>query len=100
MTIPQDTNQRWRLDFASDLWLIGALWHSVLIDELTRECLATVADNSISGEPVTRELDAIAERRGCPLMADERERDTREFQNNLIKFYTTDIPLHVQSEAG
>lgn len=40
-----------------------------VIDDFSRECLATVVDNSISGERVARELDAIAEPRGYPCMA-------------------------------
>lgn len=40
-----------------------------VIDDFSREWLATVVDNSISGERVARELDAIAERRSYPLMA-------------------------------
>jgi len=39
-----------------------------VIDDFSRECLATVADNSISGERVTRELDRIAAARGYPCM--------------------------------
>ena len=34
-----------------------------VIDDFSRECLATVVDNSLSGRRVARELDAIAERR-------------------------------------
>lgn len=39
-----------------------------VIDDFSRECLATVADNALSGERVARELDQIAERRGYPCM--------------------------------
>jgi transposase InsO family protein len=39
-----------------------------VIDDFSRECLAAVVDNSLSGERVARELDAIAERRGYPCM--------------------------------
>lgn len=39
-----------------------------VIDDFTRECLATVVDNSISGIRVARELDRIAEYRGYPCM--------------------------------
>jgi len=39
-----------------------------VIDDFSRECLATVVDNSIAGERVARELDRIAERRGYPCM--------------------------------
>ena len=35
-----------------------------VIDDFSWECIAAVVDNSISGERVARELDAIAEHRG------------------------------------
>lgn len=67
VAIPQDTNQRWSLDFVSDALVDGRRFRILcVIDDFSRECLATVVDNSLSGERVTRELDAIAERRGYP----------------------------------
>lgn len=39
-----------------------------VIDDFSRECLATIADNYLSGIRVARELDVIAERRGYPCM--------------------------------
>ncbi|GAB4542709.1 MAG: hypothetical protein Tsb0019_41900 [Roseibium sp.] len=39
-----------------------------MIDDFSRECLATVVDTSISGIRVARELDRIAEMRGFPCM--------------------------------
>lgn len=69
MTIPQGRNQRWSLDFVSDTLRDGRRFRILcVIDDFTRECLATVVDNSISGVRVARELDAIAERRGYPCM--------------------------------
>jgi len=69
MAIPQGPNQRWSLDFVSDTLVDGRRFRILcVIDDFSRECLATVVDNSISGERVARELDAIAERRGQPLM--------------------------------
>ena len=69
MTIPQDPNQRWSLDFVSDTLVDGRRFRILcVIDDFSRECLATVVDNSISGHRVARELDAIAERRGYPLL--------------------------------
>jgi len=69
MTIPQGANQRWSLDFASDA-LVDSWRFSILcvIDEFTRECLATIVDNSISGVRVARELGAICKARGRPCM--------------------------------
>ena len=69
MAIPQDPNQRWSLDFVCDALVDGCRFRILcVIDDFSRECLATVVDNSIAGERVARELDAIAERRGYPLM--------------------------------
>ena len=69
MAIPQDANQRWSLDFVSDTLTDGRRFRILcVIDDFSRECLATVVDNSISGERVARELDIIAEHRGYPCM--------------------------------
>lgn len=69
MAIPQGRNQRWSLDFVSDTLRDGRRFRILcVIDDFSRECLATVVDNSISGVRVARELDAIAERRGYPCM--------------------------------
>jgi putative transposase len=66
---PQYPNQRWSLDFVSDVLNDGRRFRILnVIDDFTRKCLATVADNSLSGIRVARELDNIAERRGYPLM--------------------------------
>ncbi len=69
MTIPQGANQRWSVDFASDA-LIDSRHFGVLcvIDDFTRECLATIVSNSITGERVATELDNIAQWRGNPLL--------------------------------
>jgi len=68
MAIPQGPNQRWSLDFVSDQ-LSDCRRFRILavVDDFTRECLALVADTSLSGLRVGRELDAIIARRGKPL---------------------------------
>ena len=69
MTIPQDQNQRWSLDFVSDTLSDGRRFRILaVVDDFTRECLALVVDTSLSGLRVVRELDRIVELRGCPLM--------------------------------
>ena len=69
MAIPQGANQRWSLDFAHDTLADGRRFRILcVIDDFSRECLATIVDNAISGARVARELDAIAERRGYPCM--------------------------------
>ena len=69
MTIPQGPNQRWSLDFVSDSLIWGRRFRVLcVIDDFSRECLATVVDTSLSGHRVARELDRIAEMRGYPCM--------------------------------
>jgi putative transposase len=68
MTIPQGPNQRWSLDFLSDAFADGRRFRIfAVVDDFTRECLALVADTSLPGSRVVRELDAIIARRGRPL---------------------------------
>ena len=69
MAIPQGSDQRWSLDFVSDTLSDGRRFRILcVIDDFTRECLATVVDTSLSGTRVVRELDWIAEMRKRPCM--------------------------------
>jgi Integrase core domain. len=67
MVLPQGVNQRWSLDFLSDALSDSRRFRVLaVVDDFTRECLCLVADTSLSGMRVARELDAIAARRGYP----------------------------------
>lgn len=69
MAIPQGTNQRWSLDFVSDALACSRRFRILtVVDDFSRECLALVADNSLSGIRVARELDRIVAIRGRPCM--------------------------------
>lgn len=69
MTLPQGPNQRWSLDFVSDMLTDGRRFRVlVVVDDFTRECLALVVDTSLSGIRVARELDALVTARIKPLM--------------------------------
>jgi putative transposase len=69
MTLPQGANQRWSLDFVSDMLADGRRFRIlVVVDDFTRECLALVVDTSLSGIRVARELDVLVAGRGRPLM--------------------------------
>lgn len=66
--LPSRPNERWSLDFVSDCLTGGRRFRILaIVDDCTRECLALVADTSLSGARVARELDAvIAQRRAKP----------------------------------
>ena len=60
-------NERWTMDFVSDVLAAGRRIRTLaVLDAFTREALALEVDVSITGERVVRVLDAIAERRGYP----------------------------------
>jgi putative transposase len=58
--------QRWSLDFISDCLAARCFRILVVVDDFTRECLAAVADTSISSSRVACELDALVAGRGRP----------------------------------
>src|SRR6202521_473782 len=67
MLVPMAPNDRWSLDFVSDQMTDGRRFRILtVIDNCTRECLALVADTSLSGRRVARELDNIVRQRGRP----------------------------------
>ena len=73
METPLAANQRWSLDFVSDQLTDGRRFRILaVVDDCTRECLALVADTSICGRRVARELDDIIRQRGEA--GDDRQR--------------------------
>jgi putative transposase len=64
---PDRPNACWSLDFVHDQMTDGRRFRILgVVDECTRECLALVADTSISGQRVARELSRIIAWRGKP----------------------------------
>lgn len=69
MVIPMAPNERWSLDFISDQLTDGRRFRVLtVVDDCTRECLALIADTSLSGLRVARELEALMAARGKPKM--------------------------------
>ena len=67
IAVPLLPNDRWSLDFVSDQLVSGRRFRILgIYDDCTRECLATVADVSLSGRRVARELDLLIAVRGKP----------------------------------
>jgi putative transposase len=69
-------NARWSLDFVHDQLACGRGFRILnVVDDATRECLLAVADTSISGKRVVRELMTLVARRvagperSCPTTA-------------------------------
>ena len=67
LVLPHGPHQRWSLDFVHDQLSDGRRFRILaVVDDFTRECLCLVADTSLSGLRVGRELDTIIARRGKP----------------------------------
>ncbi len=69
LLLPGLPNARWSIDFVHDQLACGRRFRILnVIDDVTKECLAAVADTSISGKRVARELTVLIARRGRPAM--------------------------------
>lgn len=67
MPVPALPNDLWGLDFISDQLDSGRRFRILAIyDVCTRRCLAAIADFSLSGMRVARELDKLIARHGTP----------------------------------
>lgn len=64
---PDGINQVWSLDFLSDALSCGRRFRILgVMDQYSRECLALVADTSICGQRVVRQLHQLIHQRGKP----------------------------------
>lgn len=64
---PVEANQRWSMDFVSDSLANGRRVRILtVVDDFTRECLATEVDTSLPGLRVARVLDQLGQLRGLP----------------------------------
>jgi putative transposase len=102
MAVPRLPDDRWSLDFVSDQLASGRRFRILAIfDDCTRECLAAVADLSLSGRRVARELDVLIARRGKPktILSD----NGTELTSNAILGWTEQTPggmaLHRAGQA-
>jgi putative transposase len=67
LAVPRAINQRWSVDFVADALSDGRRFRIFcVVDDFTRECLASVVDSSIGGQRVIRELEQLAIKRGMP----------------------------------
>ena len=69
MLIPLAPNERWSLDFVGDQMTDGRRFRILtVVDDCTPENIGLVADTSLSGLRVARELDRLIAKRGRPKM--------------------------------
>lgn len=67
LLVPDQPNKRWSLDFVSNAFTDGRRFSVLaIVDDYSRECLALVADTSLSGHQVTLEFDELIKGRGKP----------------------------------
>ncbi|KPL55708.1 integrase [Prosthecomicrobium hirschii] len=95
LMIPLRPNERWSLDFVADQMTDGRRFRMLgVVDDCTRECLALVADTSLSSVRVARELDRLLAARGKPRMIVSD--DGSELTSNAILAWTdaTEVEWH------
>jgi len=67
LELPMGINQRWSMDFMHDRLADGRSIKTFnVVDDFTRECLATEVDTSLSGQRVVRVLERLKAERGLP----------------------------------
>jgi putative transposase len=90
--VPLVPNQRWSLDFISDQLTDERRFRILtMIDNGARECVALVADTSLSGRRVAGELDEIIGQRGRPetIVSD----NVSEYSSNAILEWADDTAV-------
>lgn len=93
-------NDRWSLDFVSDQFVSGRRFRILgIYDDCTRECLATVADVSLSGRPRTRHSDYCA-RQAQDDRQRQRHRADQQCDPGLDGRRQSRLALHRSRQAG
>ena len=106
MPVPLRPNQRWSLDFLSDTFGACRKFRILAVnDDCCRENLALIADTSISGARVARELDALVRIYGKParIVSDNGTEFTSKatcgFQNNAVANQSPNAVVDTSSAA-
>ena len=98
MVLPDGPNQRWSLDFVSDALTDGRRFRVLaVVDDFSRENLVLVADTSLSGQRVARELDRIIAERGMPkTIVSDNVLCAEELADLASGHCRIEVPRHVQ----
>ena len=103
MLVPDRANQRWSLDFVSDSFTDGRRFRVLtVVGDHTRECLALIADTSLGGRRVVRELDAVIARRGRPrtVVSDNVLRGISPRKRTTALHSLTSVSAYLQRHPG
>ena len=94
MTLSIRINQRWSLDFVSDTLSDGRRFRILcIVDDFSRECLATVVDTSLGGVRVVRELERLTIERSLPETV-VSDNGTELTSGAVLRWATTRIAWH------
>lgn len=93
MLVPDRINQRWSMDFVSDQLANGRRFRVLnIVDDYSRECVLQIADFSISGQRLARELSRLERPLPKTLVCDNGP----EFTGKAMFFWrkSNDVTLH------
>jgi putative transposase len=94
ITLPTTINQRWSLDFVSDTLSDGRRFRILcIVDDFSRECLATVVDTSLGGVRVVRELERLTLERALPEMV-VSDNGTELTSGAVLRWATSRVAWH------
>jgi putative transposase len=100
MTLPNAINQRWSLDFVSDALSDGRRFRILcIVDDFSRECLATVIDTSLGGVRVVRELERLVIERTVPQVV-VSDNDTELTSGVVLRWATGRLAGHYSNPAS
>lgn len=92
LVVPLMPNERWALDFVSDQLTDGRRFRILtVVDTCTRECIGLIADASLSGARVIRELGQLVAERGRPKMVVSD--NGTEFTSNAVLGWSEDMRI-------
>ena len=102
MPVPLRPNQRWKLDFLSDTFGACRKFRILAVDDdCCRENLCLVADTSISGARVARELDALVRIYGIPAcIVSDNDRVHEQGHPEMGKRQQGRVALHRAKQAA
>ena len=93
MLVPESINQHWSMDFVSDQLANGRRFRVLnIVDDFSRESVLQLAEFSISGQRVARELDRLSRKLPKTIVCDNGP----EFTSKAMFFWSknTGVKLH------